>query len=64
MGVMTMDIEYQLDSDQDPRVQLLIRARLGYRERGDPPNAWKELDQGFIHRSLDCDINDDHKKEG
>ena len=64
MGVLMLDIEYQPEHDQDPRVQLFIQARLGYRDKGDPEGHWKELDRAFVHRNLDCDIFDENQKEG
>ncbi len=64
MGMMMLDIEYQPEYDQEPRVELFIRARLGYKDVGDADGDWKELDQAFVHRHLDCDIDEDTKREG
>jgi hypothetical protein len=42
----------------DARVHLLIDARLGYRNKGDPPGQWKEYASSFANRNLDCDIDE------
>ena len=64
MTVLSMDIEYEDGFDHDARVHLLINARLGYRNKGDPPHAWKEYAHSFVHRNLDCDIDEPLKKVG
>ena len=50
--------------DHDARVHLLLNARLGYRNKGDGPHDWKEYAHSFVHRNLDCEIDDDLKREG
>ena len=64
MSVLSMDIEYEDGVDHDARIHLLMKARLGYRNKGDPPHAWKEYSSSFMHRNLDCEIDDDLKKAG
>jgi len=64
MSVLSMDIEYEDGFEHDPRVHLLINARLGYRNKGDPPHAWKEYAHSFVHRNLDCEIDEDLKRVG
>ncbi len=59
-----VDIEYQPDYEQDPRVQLFIKARLGYRDPGDADGDWKEVDEAVVHRTLDCDISEEQRKTG
>lgn len=64
MGIMTMDIEYEVDQLHDPRVQLLMKARLGYRNKGDADSDWKPIADSLVHRNLDCDIENDKKRPG
>ena len=64
MGVMMLDIEYQSEEEQDPEVQLFIKAKLGYRNRGDAEGDWKELDRAIVLRSLNCEIDEELKREG
>ena len=35
-----------------------------YRNKGDPPHAWKEYAHSFVHRNLDCEIDEDLKRVG
>ena len=42
----------------DSRVHLLIDARLGFRNKGDPEGEWKEYAASFANRNLDCDIDE------
>ena len=64
IGVLTTDIAYQLEDDMDPRVLIHIDARLGYRNKGDPENEWKEYARSFEARNLDCDIDEEKKIDG
>jgi len=64
IGVLSTDIEYETGVDHDPRVSILFKARLGYRNRGDPPGQWKEYASSVIHRNLDCEIDEDKKRDG
>ena len=61
---MTMDIEYEVGQLHDPRVQLLMKARLGYRNKGDADSDWKPIADSLVHRNLDCDIDHDKKRPG
>jgi len=64
IGVLSADIEYESGVEHDPRVSLLFKARLGYRNKGDPPGQWKEYASSVIHRNLDCEIDEDKKRDG
>ncbi len=65
MGVLMLDIEYQSGFELDRRIHLLMKARLGYRDLGDPEDAWKPLvPSAVVQRNLDCDIADEHRKDG
>ena len=64
MGVLMLDIEYQDEEIHEPRIMLMFKAQLGYRNKGDPDDEWKPLADSFVHRNLDCDIDDDKKREG
>ena len=64
MTMLSADIEYEAGNDHDPRVHILIHARLGYRNKGDPENKWTEYASSFVHRNLDCEIDEDKKREG
>lgn len=37
-----------------PRVPVTIEARLGYRNKGDAPDAWKEYASSTELRTMDC----------
>ncbi len=64
MTVLSPDIEYEDGFEHEPRVHLLINARLGYRNKGDPPGQWTEYASSFVHRNLDCDMDEDKKRDG
>ena len=63
IGVLSADIEYETGVEHEHRVDLLIKARIGYRNRGDPPGAWKEYASSMVFRHLDCEIDNDKKMD-
>lgn len=64
IGVIMLDIEYQAEDEMKPQVQLMLDARLGYRNKADAESDWKEYAKSFEARSLSCDIDEDKKIEG
>jgi len=40
-----------------PRTKLTLDARLAYRNKGDPDNAWKPYAASTVERILDCSID-------
>ena len=64
MGILMLDIAYEEGFEHDPRVTLFMKARLGYRNKGDPDHAWKPIDDSFVHRNLDCTIDEEQKRDG
>lgn len=44
-------IEWEL---MEPRVPVTIDARLGYRNKGDPEDEWKEYATSTESRTMDC----------
>lgn len=64
IGVLSMDIEYEDGVDHDSRVHLLLNSRLGYKNKGEAPDTWHEYASSFVHRNLDCEIDEDKKKDG
>jgi hypothetical protein len=38
----------------EPRVPVTIEARLGYRNKGDPDDEWKEYATSTESRTMDC----------
>ena len=40
-----------------PKTKLIIDARLGYRNKGDPDDAWKPYAASVVERNLECSIN-------
>jgi len=64
IGVMMMDVEYQEEEDPLKEVHLMVEARLGYRNKGDPEGEWKEYARSFEARNLNCDIDEDKRIAG
>jgi len=64
IGVMMLDVEYQDEDDPLKKVHLMVDARLGYRNKKDPPGEWKEYAQSFESRNLHCDIDEDKRIPG
>ena len=42
----------------------MVDARLGYRNKGDPPGQWTEYAKSFEARNLHCDIDEDKQIPG
>lgn len=61
IGVLQADIRYHSQMEIDPRIILTIDARLAYRNKGDPDDAWKLYTRSVEKRYLDCTI--DNKRE-
>lgn len=40
-----------------PRTKITLDARLAYRNKGDPDNAWKPYAASIVERILDCSID-------
>lgn len=41
-----------------PRTKITLDARLAYRNKGDPDDAWKPYAASVVERILDCSIDD------
>lgn len=57
IGVLMIDIEYDEEDDREERVVLMLDAKLGYRNKGDPEGQWSEYARSFESRNLDCSID-------
>jgi hypothetical protein len=62
IGVLQFDIEYYSDAEMEERVVVTIDARLAYRNKGDPDDAWKHYASSVEERILHCTMT--NKKEG
>lgn len=40
-----------------PRTKITLDARLAFRNKGDPDNAWKPYASSIVERMLDCSID-------
>lgn len=40
-----------------PRTKITLDARLAYRNKGDPDDAWKPYASSVVERNLDCSID-------
>ncbi|XP_038218281.1 protein wntless [Zerene cesonia] len=56
IGVLQMDIKYHSQMEIKPHSTVTIDARLAYRNKGDPDDAWKLYTLSVEKRNLDCDI--------
>jgi len=63
IGVLQIDIEYDEEEVRPARVQLMVEARLGYRNKGDQEGKWTELASSFEARNLDCNIDAELSEE-
>ncbi|CAG9131634.1 unnamed protein product [Plutella xylostella] len=57
IGVLQVDIRYHSQMEVKPRSIITVDARLAYRNKGDPDDAWKLYTQSVEKRHLDCDID-------
>lgn len=62
IAMMHLDIHYHHEAHFDTNAVITIEARLGYRNRGDPEDAWVQYASSTEERFLDCSINPEHKK--
>ena len=53
-----MDFVFPQLFSSDIKMEMEIHARIGYRNRGDPEDAWKEIDRSVESRQLDCSIDE------
>lgn len=57
IGDLQFDIPYSDEYEMASEVVIKMDATLGYRNHGDPDNAWKVYASSRIERRLQCDIN-------
>ncbi|KAL6265526.1 protein wntless [Pogonomyrmex barbatus] len=57
IGVLQVDISYISQIEVAPRTKITLDARLAYRNKGDPDNAWKPYAASIVERILDCSID-------
>ncbi|XP_044741826.1 protein wntless [Chrysoperla carnea] len=57
IGVLNVDISSDNSMDFDEPVPITIHAQLGYRNKGDPDNAWKFYAGSVEQRIIDCQID-------
>ncbi|KAJ1519503.1 hypothetical protein ONE63_004788 [Megalurothrips usitatus] len=57
IGVLQFDVAYHAENEMDSRTIITIDAKLGYRNKGDPDDAWKPYASALEERSLDCVID-------
>ncbi|XP_015187807.1 PREDICTED: protein wntless isoform X2 [Polistes dominula] len=58
IGVLQVDIVYHSQIQIAPRTKITLDARLAYRNKEDPEDAWKPYASSIIERILDCSIDD------
>ncbi|XP_014602353.1 PREDICTED: protein wntless isoform X1 [Polistes canadensis] len=58
IGVLQVDIVYHSQIQIAPRNKITLDARLAYRNKEDPEDAWKPYASSIIERILDCSIDD------
>ncbi|XP_077283852.1 wnt ligand secretion mediator [Arctopsyche grandis] len=56
IGVLHFDIKYHSQTEMQPRTQIMIDARLAYRNKGDNDKDWKPYARSVEKRNLDCTI--------
>ncbi|XP_011151645.1 protein wntless [Harpegnathos saltator] len=57
IGVLQVDIVYNSQIEIAPRTKITLDARLAYRNKGDPDDAWKPYASSIVERILDCSID-------
>ncbi|CAF4873439.1 unnamed protein product [Pieris macdunnoughi] len=57
IGVLQMDVRYHSSMEVTRQSTITIDARLAYKNKGDPDDAWKLYTLSREKRHLDCDIN-------
>ena len=61
IGVLQFDVAYHPDAEMEERVLVTIDARLAYRNKGDPDDAWKHYASSVEERMLDCSLSTKQK---
>lgn len=56
IGVLQLDVAYHSDAEMEEHVLVTIDARLAYRNKGDPDDAWKHYASSVEERMLDCSM--------
>ncbi|XP_076042789.1 protein wntless-like isoform X2 [Oratosquilla oratoria] len=64
IATMQVDIVYDPEVQVEPDTILTLEAHLGYRNHGDPEGQWTEYARSTEERTLDCHIDEEHKREG
>ncbi|XP_023245761.1 protein wntless [Copidosoma floridanum] len=67
IGVLQIDIKYHRhiivrEYMIHPTTKLTLDARLAYRNKGDPEDAWKHYASSLVERNLDCSIDKLHEE--
>ncbi|XP_001603834.1 protein wntless [Nasonia vitripennis] len=62
IGVLQVDMMYHSHIVVPPTTKLTFDARLAYRNKGDPEDAWKHYASSVIERNLDCAIDNLHEE--
>lgn len=62
IGVLQIDFAYHDDFEMSSRVDMVIDAKLAYRNRGDADGDWKYYASSVEHRTMECDLK--VRKEG
>ncbi|XP_011498233.1 PREDICTED: protein wntless [Ceratosolen solmsi marchali] len=62
IGVLQVDIMYHSHIIVPPTTKLTLDARLAYRNKDDPENAWKHYASSVVERNLDCTIDKLHEE--
>ncbi|OXU26764.1 hypothetical protein TSAR_000897 [Trichomalopsis sarcophagae] len=62
IGVLQVDMMYHSHIVVPPTTKLTLDARLAYRNKGDPEDAWKHYASSVIERNLDCATDNLHEE--
>lgn len=54
IGILQPGIAYHANLMVEPHTEITIDARLAYRNKGDPDNAWRYYASALEHRDLEC----------
>ncbi|XP_024942910.1 protein wntless isoform X2 [Cephus cinctus] len=57
IGVLQVDITYHSQMEIAPKTKITLDARLAYRNKGDPDDAWKPYGASVVERILECSID-------
>ncbi|XP_037074197.1 protein wntless-like [Pollicipes pollicipes] len=61
IGVLQLDIAYDVRCEPAPNATLTLHVRLGYKNKGDKTEDWSELAASVEERHLDCELEPEHK---